>query len=298
MALTNRTLLLMNKYKHLINLISEHLDKLTKFDNCEYSDLLKAERYSITSGGKHLRGLIVLQCAMLNGIDVKKALDFACAVEMVHTYSLIHDDLPDMDNDDLRRGKPTCHKVFGNDIALLAGDALLTKAFNVIARNSDFDDTIKIKAIKSLSDACGEHGMLAGQVIDKKNENKDCTLDIVNLLHDKKTGKMFETSVEIGCLLSGVDYKTQQSLLGYIKLLGLAFQVKDDILDVTSTAETLGKPINSDRKSTKSTYVSILGIEKSKEILNTLVFDAKKHVEDIENQFFVDLADYFVDRSF
>ncbi len=287
----------MNKYKHLINLISDHLDKLTRFSDCEYSNLLDAERYSITSGGKHLRGLIVLQCAMLNSVDVNKALDFACAVEMVHTYSLIHDDLPDMDNDDLRRGKPTCHKVYGNDIALLAGDALLTKAFSVIA-NTDFDDTVKINCIKVLSDACGEHGMLAGQVIDKNNENKDCTIDVVNLLHDKKTGKMFEASVKIGCLLANVDNKTKNNLVEYIKLLGLAFQVKDDILDVTSTAEALGKPINSDQKSTKSTYVSILGVEKSKDVLNQLVLDAKKYIEDINNQFFFDLADYFLNRSF
>lgn len=288
----------MNKYKEFINLITEHLDKLTSYNECEYSNLLQAERYSITSGGKHLRGLIVLQCAILGGVNVCDALDFACAVEMVHTYSLIHDDLPDMDNDDLRRGKPTCHKVFGNDVALLAGDALLTKAFNILANNKYFDSDVKIKCIKVLSDACGEHGMLAGQVIDKNYEQQECTVEMVDLLHHNKTGKMFLASVKIGCILGGVDEKIQNALVEYINHLGLAFQIKDDILDVTADETVLGKPINSDQKSTKSTYVSILGLEKSKQILLQLVNKAKSCIDFENNQFFVDLADYFIDRSF
>ena len=133
----------MNRYRDVVDLISQRLDEMSDFVNCSYDDLLRAEKYSLTSGGKHLRGLILIQCAMLGGVSIDKVIDYACALEMVHTYSLVHDDLPEMDNDDLRRGNPTCHKVFGTDIALLAGDALLTKAFNVVAQNNDFNNDIK-----------------------------------------------------------------------------------------------------------------------------------------------------------
>lgn len=287
----------MNKYIDIINSISERLDKISDFSDCNYNSLLSAQKYSLTSGGKHLRGLIVVKCAMFGGVDINKALDFACALEMVHTYSLVHDDLPEMDNDDLRRGKPTCHKKFGADIALLAGDALLTKAFNVVADNNDFDSDVKIDIIRILSQKSGEHGMLAGQTIDKECENKTIDIDLLSELQLRKTGALFVAAVEIGCRLGNVKREIVDKLVEYIKLLGLAFQIKDDILDVTSSQEVLGKPINSDDKCSKSTFVSLYGLEKAKEIMNEKISDAKRLVSDINDPFFIELADYFAKRE-
>lgn len=287
----------MLKYQALINKINLRLDELSDYDkNLSYNNLLQAEKYALTAGGKHLRGLIVLMCASLGNIDPDDALDIACAVEMVHTYSLVHDDLPDIDNDDIRRGKPTCHKVFGNDIAIFTGDALLTKAFNIIACNKKFSSDIKIKCIEILSNCCGEHGMLAGQVIDKNCENTNATIDMINELHARKTGDMFYASVAIGCALGGVDKSITNKLTGYISYLGLAFQVKDDILDVTADEAVLGKPINSDKDCQKSTYVTIYGVEKSQQILIELIKKSKDCIKDINCDFFFELADYFENR--
>ena len=287
----------MNKYKPLINLIEKRLDELSVYSKSSYDVLCEAERYSLLAGGKHLRALIVLQTALLGGISPEDSIDFACAVEMVHTYSLIHDDLPEMDNDDLRRGVPTCHKKFGADIALLAGDALLTKAFNIIATNSKFTADQKIECIRILSDACGEHGMLAGQTIDKVSENVQIDYETLLQLHLRKTGDMFLASIKIGIALSSINNEIKEMLENYIKDLGLAFQIKDDILDVTSSVEVLGKPINSDSKSFKSTFVSMLGIDKSRELLEKKVADAKETASKVGNEFFVDLADFFANRN-
>ena len=287
----------MNKYVDQINLINDRLDELSRFSPSSYSVLCEAERYSLMSGGKHLRALILLQTAKLGGVDYSESVDFACALEMVHTYSLIHDDLPEMDNDDLRRGVPTCHKKFGVDIALLAGDALLTKAFEVIADNECFNSDIKLNAIKILANACGEHGMLAGQTIDKTSENVRISYDRLTELHARKTGDMFLAAIKIGCLIGNLDLNKAELLEKYMSLLGIAFQVKDDILDVTSTAEILGKPINSDVESDKSTFISILGMEKSKELLSEKVAEAKKIALELDSEFFVKLADFFENRT-
>lgn len=287
----------MNRYNDIVNLISARLDELTQFDNCSYSKLLEAERYSLTAGGKHLRGLLLIKTAMLGNVDTRCALDFACALEMVHTYSLIHDDLPEMDNDDLRRGKPTCHIKFGADVALLAGDALLTKAFSVIAANRFFSDSVKIRCISILADACGEHGMLAGQIIDKVSEN--CEIDYEKLceLQQRKTGDMFKAAIKLGCCIAGLELKYEVALNNYVENLGLAFQIKDDILDVESCAEALGKPVYSDEKCNKSTFVSIFGLDKAKQILKDKIADAKMAVNNIDDPFFILLADYFADRE-
>lgn len=287
----------MNNYKDIINLISKRLDEISNFSDCSYSDLLKAEKYSLMSGGKHLRGLILIKCALLGDATVDGVIDYACALEMVHTYSLVHDDLPEMDNDDLRRGKPTCHKKFGDDIALLAGDALLTKAFNIIANDKNFDSDIKIETIKYLSQKSGEHGMLAGQVIDKQSENKQIGEALLCELQQRKTGDLFACAVLIGCLLGNVDDDVRDSLLKYIENLGLAFQIKDDILDVTSSESVLGKSINSDEKCAKSTFVTLFGIEESKRILDNKIQEAKKYICNIESEFFIFLADYFANRE-
>lgn len=287
----------MNKYSDIINLISSRLEDISDFSDCNYNSLLSAQKYSLTSGGKHLRGLIVLKCAMYGGVDIDRALDYACALEMVHTYSLVHDDLPEMDNDDFRRGKPTCHKKFGADIALLAGDALLTKAFNVITNDGNFDNDTKIDVIRILSQKSGEHGMLAGQTIDKECENKSISEELLCELQLRKTGELFVAAVEIGCRLGSIKENIKNNLVEYIRHLGLAFQIKDDILDVTSSQEVLGKPINSDDKCSKSTFVSIFGLDRAKEIMNDKICAAKRLVCDIEDPFFTELAEYFAKRE-
>lgn len=285
----------MNRYKNLVNLIDSRLEFLSNYNKSTYDVLLEAEKYSLTAGGKHLRGLILIKVAMLGNIPVEDALDFACALEMVHTYSLIHDDLPEMDNDDIRRGKPTCHVKFGADIALLAGDALLTKAFEVIV-NTTASPMVKLECIKILAAACGEHGMLAGQVIDKCYENKTASIEIIEELQHRKTGDMFVAAVKIGSALADLDADKEDLLVEYIKDLGLAFQIKDDILDVTSSEQVLGKPINSDIENSKSTFVSVLGLEKANELLNEKICNAKKAICDISDPFFAVLADYFAER--
>ncbi len=287
----------MNKYIGLTENISSRLEELTRYKSCSYETLLEAERYSVTAGGKHLRGLILIETAKLGGAKADTALDFACALEMVHTYSLIHDDLPEMDNDELRRGKPTCHVKFGADIALLAGDALLTKAFSVIASNIFFSERKKSECIRILADACGEHGMLAGQAIDKLSENKKIDFDSLCELHSKKTACMFCAAVQMGCLLGDVSAETEKELLKVMRSLGLAFQIKDDILDVTSESSVIGKPVKSDEKSLKSTFVSLLGIDKSRELLENIASDIKSNPIIVECPFFAELADFFVNRT-
>ena len=287
----------MNRYSEYVDKISKHLDKLSDYKHSSYELLSEAQKYSLISGGKHLRGLLLIQTAMLGAADADKLLNFACAIEMVHTYSLIHDDLPEMDNDDIRRGVPTCHKKFDHATALLAGDALVTKAFNVIANDCFFSNDAKIKCISILSEACGEHGMLAGQMIDKCCENKNISAQLLNELHMRKTGDMFAAAVKMGCVLGNIDKNTEDTLLSYIADLGLAFQIKDDILDVTSTSEQLGKPVNSDIKCSKSTYVSVLGLERSEALLKEKVQSAKNIIKDIQTPFFSVLADFFINRT-
>ena len=286
----------MTNYTWITKKISERLDFLSDYSSSLYSVLGEAQKYSVTAGGKHLRGLILCKCAMLGGCDISKVIDYACALEMVHTYSLIHDDLPEMDDDDLRRGKPTCHVKFGADVALLAGDALLTKAFSIISKNKDFCDSVKIRCIEILSDCCGEHGMLAGQVIDKQFEGKSVSVDQLDQLHKRKTGDMFAASVSMGCVLGNIDEKTAMELEEYIYNLGSVFQIKDDILDVVSSSDVLGKPVESDKKMFKSTYVSILGLEKAESILNERVKDALNVARRFDDKFFCDLAIYFAKR--
>lgn len=286
----------MNKYLDIVNQIDKRLIELSDFTATSYSELLEAQKYSLTAGGKHLRGLILVKCAALGNKTADEVLDFACALEMVHTYSLIHDDLPEMDNDDLRRGKPTCHVRYGCDIALLAGDAMLTKAFNVIARDCNFSDSVKIECVRVLSDKCGEHGMLAGQTIDKQSEGKIISSELLDELHSRKTGDMFSAAVIIGCLLGNVDLDIRNKLLTYIEHLGISFQIKDDILDVVSSSDVLGKPTSSDDKSLKSTYVSVYGLEESEAILQKHTLAALDIAKDFDDQFFSDIAHYFAKR--
>ncbi len=248
-----------------LELINEALEKYMP----ESDDVVtEAMKYSVRNGGKRIRPMLVLEFCKSCGGDVNKALPFACAVEMIHTYSLIHDDLPCMDDDDYRRGKPSCHIAFGEANALLAGDSLLTLAFQTVA-NADLEAGLVVKATKELAKAAGILGMVGGQVLDLQNENKALTVSDLEKIDNLKTGELIRISCVLGCLAANAQDKIP-SAEKYAKGIGLAFQIIDDVLDVTSDAETLGKPIGSDSENQKSTYVSLLGIEKSKEIAGDL----------------------------
>ena len=238
--------------------------------DCNEGKLIKSMKYSLEAGGKRVRPRLVMEFNALCGGKNEAALPFACAVEMIHTYSLIHDDLPCMDNDDLRRGKPSNHKVFGEDTALLAGDALLTLAFEILAS----DKTAKLagekasrRAVNVLAKYAGCKGMAGGQMIDLISESKSVPVETIFELIEKKTGNLIQAACELGCIAANADEEKIKAASEYGKNIGYAFQIQDDILDLTSTDEVLGKPVGSDEENQKSTLVSLLGIERCKELV-------------------------------
>lgn len=233
-------------------------------------NLIDSMEYSLKAGGKRIRPQLVLEFARLCDCEDKVALPFACAIEMIHTYSLIHDDLPCMDDDDMRRGKPSNHIVFGEDIALLAGDALQSLAFDVMTRQDTIKDAgadVASKCVNILAAYCGALGMVGGQVIDLEHENTQTPIEVITEMHRKKTGALIKAACEMGCVCGKADNEKILAARNYGEAIGLAFQVVDDILDVTATKEQLGKPIGSDLENNKSTYVSLLGIERCREIV-------------------------------
>ena len=238
----------------------------------------QAMRYSVENGGKRIRPALLLEFCRVCGGDYKKAVPFACALEMIHTYSLIHDDLPCMDNDDFRRGKPSCHIAFGEEYALLAGDALLTLAFET-AMKSNLSAKITVKAAKELAKAAGVMGMVGGQVLDLQNEGKKVGVSDLQKTDELKTGELIRAACVLGCVCAGADDKKIAAAEKYAHDIGIAFQIVDDILDVTSDEETLGKPIGSDEENQKSTYVSLLGIEKSRKTAEELTLNAQKALD-------------------
>ncbi len=254
-----------------LNMINNALEQYLP----ESDDIVsQAMKYSVRNGGKRIRPMLTLEFCKACGADPQKAIPFACAVEMIHTYSLIHDDLPCMDDDDYRRGKPSCHIAYGEANALLAGDALLTLAFETVVK-ADVEAENVVRAVKELSYSAGILGMVGGQVLDLQNENKSLTLAELEQIHNLKTGELIRVACVLGCIAAGADEEKIKAAEAYAKGIGLTFQIVDDILDVTSDAETLGKPIGSDAENQKTTYVSLLGIEKSKEVAAQLTKDAK-----------------------
>ncbi|MBO5449086.1 MAG: polyprenyl synthetase family protein [Ruminococcus sp.] len=248
--------------------------------------VLEAMEYSLTAGGKRLRPVLVLEFyRMCGGKDLDSILDVACSVELIHTYSLIHDDLPCMDNDDYRRGKPSCHKAFPENIALLAGDALNTLAFEVIS-NAAIEGRISAKnavmLISVLAKAIGTEGMIGGQVIDLQTENETVDVETLNTLQSCKTGALIEASCVMGVILAG-KFDMIPIAADYAMTMGRAFQIVDDILDVTGTFEELGKPIGSDKEQNKNTYVTVMGIEKSKRMARQLTVQAMAALRYFEN---------------
>lgn len=257
----------------------------------------RAMRYSVENGGKRIRPELVLSFCEACGGDSEKAMPLACAIEMIHTYSLIHDDLPCMDNDDFRRGKPSCHIAFGEEYALLAGDGLLTLAFETAAKAQLPAERI-VEAISVLSSAAGCLGMVGGQVMDLQNEGKKVDLDTIEKTDALKTGELIRAACVMGCIAAEREDMIPVAE-EYARCIGVSFQIVDDILDVTSDAATLGKPIGSDSENEKNTYVSLLGIERSKQIVSELTAKAKQALASFDgnSDFLSDFADKMESRN-
>ncbi|XWS47559.1 hypothetical protein CRYUN_Cryun14cG0162600 [Craigia yunnanensis] len=235
----------------------------------------EAMRYSLLAGGKRIRPVLCIASCELVGGDETLAMPMACAVEMIHTMSLIHDDLPCMDNDDLRRGKPTNHKVFGEEIAILAGDALLSLAFEHVAsktRNVSPDQVVR--AIAELGSAVGSEGLVGGQIVDLQSEGKEVSLKVLEYIHLHKTAKLLEASVVCGAIIGGVNEADIERVRNYARSIGLLFQVVDDILDVTKSSEDLGKTARKDFGSDKATYPKLMGLDNAKKFASELMTQA------------------------
>lgn len=282
-----------------IELINRELDGIYAENTALNATLAKSMNYSLMAGGKRLRPILVMAAADAVGADGEKFLHLATSIEMIHTYSLIHDDLPAMDNDDYRRGKLTNHKVFGDGIAVLAGDALLTMAFEVIADSPNVDTEKKLKVIKEMSHAAGAEGMVGGQVIDLESEGKKINMDTLRKMHSAKTGALFCAAIRSGAILGGATDKQLADLTQYARQFGLAFQITDDILDVTGDEASIGKPVGSDEKNHKSTYVTLGSLESARELAQTAVDEAKKALADFgkEADFLRELVDYLISRK-
>ena len=284
-----------NEYKN-------HVDsKLSEFFNpsgMSYDGLLESMHYSLTAGGKRIRPTLVLEFCRISGGDVEKALPVACAIEMLHTYSLIHDDLPCMDNDDLRRGKPTNHVVYGECTATLAGDALQAEAFGTIAR-SELPAENKIACVEILADAVGSDGMCAGQYLDMVGESKRLTEEELDDINSRKTGALLIAACRMGVAAAGGSGEMLEAAAHYGACVGAAFQIRDDILDVISTSEELGKPIGSDAQEHKNTYMALLGESKCMEMIEKLTNQAKSALCGAfdDTKFLCDLADSMVTRK-
>lgn len=254
--------------------------------------VIDAMRYSLEAGGKRIRPVLVLEfCRMLGG-NINDALSAAAALEMIHTFSLIHDDLPAMDNDDYRRGRKSCHKEFDEATAILAGDALSIHAFSVISKDKNLSSDKKVKLMEVLSEMSGYKGMIGGQIIDMENEKRD-DVDIDNLhaMCDGKTGALIRCACIMGCIVSGADDEIIAKADRYGSCLGLAFQIVDDILDVTSTTEVLGKPVGSDAASNKTTFATLMGIGQADKLASKLTDKAIEILGQFEkSEFLKDLT--------
>ena len=252
-------------------LIEEALDKAVPEDT-GMSDINIAVRYSLLAGGKRIRPLLLMAASEAVGVSGDKFLPVACGIEMIHTYSLIHDDLPAMDDDDYRRGRLTNHKVYGEAKAILAGDALLTRAFEIMLEQEGVDAGILVKTVRDMAFYAGDRGMVGGQTIDLESENNIVSIDILKKMHAGKTGALFKAAVISGGRLAGADDRALKALNDYAENFGMAFQITDDILDVVGDAAEMGKSAGSDEKKQKCTYVSTYGLDGAQKL-------AQEHVD-------------------
>ncbi|MCY8954562.1 (2E,6E)-farnesyl diphosphate synthase [Bacillus cereus] len=265
------------------------------------SVLREAMAYSLEAGGKRLRPLLLFATLQAFGKERNLGVGAACALEMIHTYSLVHDDLPCMDDDDLRRGKPTNHKVFGEAMAVLAGDGLLTYAFQVIMayEQKEISAEKKVRLVLELAKAAGPEGMVGGQVADMEAEGKRLTIDELEYIHKHKTGKLLEFAVLAGAILSDATEEQEEKLLTFAKYIGLAFQIRDDILDVEGTEEEIGKPIGSDLSNEKSTYTTLFTVDRAKDILEETIAEAKGAISSLQlqDEYLLSICDLIAKRN-
>ncbi|MCD3218313.1 polyprenyl synthetase family protein [Mammaliicoccus sciuri] len=272
---------IMNSY---VDKFTESLNQ-TKLDSVVNTQLEESMRYSLLAGGKRIRPVLLLMTLSMLKTDINKGMETAKALEMIHTYSLIHDDLPAMDNDDYRRGMKTNHKIYGDATAILAGDALLTKAFELITKDTYIEADDKVKLIRLLSESAGHQGMVGGQVLDMESENKEISLDTLRKIHRYKTGALIRFSVVAACTIAKVNSKTFLLLDSFSQELGLIFQIKDDLLDIEGDFDKIGKSVGSDVVNQKSTYVSLLGKTNTKVALEQHVNQALYLLEQLEDQY-------------
>ena len=262
-----------------IELVEEALIKELREESALDEQLCSSMKYSLTAGGKRLRPILLMAAADVAGGRGEDFIQVACAIEMIHTYSLIHDDLPAMDNDDYRRGKLTNHKVYGEAMAILAGDALLTQAFEVMLRQPGVPADVLLKVVREMAIAAGPDGMVGGQAIDLESEGKHIPMETLKKLHMGKTGALFRAAIRSGAILAGADEKQLADLTAYADAFGLAFQITDDILDVVGNEAVIGKPVGSDERNDKSTYVTLTSLETARELAAQVVADGVKALE-------------------
>ena len=289
-----------NKFENYIGIINDRLDKYkneTMQHIAEQRDVAEAMWYSLSAGGKRIRPVLVMEFCRVCGGDTKNAEAAACAIEMIHTFSLIHDDLPCMDNDDYRRGKPSCHKAYGEATALLAGDALENLAFGIIA-DAVIPDSVKVRLVQTLAKAVGVNGMIGGQVIDTEYEDKNIPEEMLLRMYSMKTSALLKAACLMGCICAEADEEKMTAAIKYAENLGLAFQIIDDILDITGNEQQLGKPIGSDAANGKITYASLNGLEKSNSYAAKLTENALDSLSAFENtEFLKELTLYLLKRS-
>lgn len=278
------------KLREYISFTEENLKKYNSLTSGDESqkNLISAMNYSLEAGGKRIRPVLVCAFCDALGGNYKNTAAPACAIEMIHTFSLIHDDLPAMDNDDFRRGRPSCHKAFGEAMAILAGDALSVLPFEMIADDINLTADQKIKIISVLAKAVGKSGMIGGQVIDMENEQRH-DVDEKNLrnMYKKKTGELIAVSCVMGGICAGASERQLEIAAEYAYKVGLAFQIIDDILDVTSSEDVLGKPIGSDEQENKTTFVTLFGIEQARKIAEKITDEAMMLLENLDNNLFL-----------
>lgn len=280
-------------------LVEEGLLRELREDEAFDARLAESMKYSLMAGGKRLRPILLMAAADAAGGHGDDYLASACALEMIHTYSLIHDDLPAMDNDDYRRGRLTNHKVYGAGLATLAGDALLTLAFEVLLRQKGVMPDTLVRVVREVSTAAGPEGMVGGQALDLASEGKQIDKDTLRRMHMAKTGALFRAAVRSGAILAGADDAKLAALTEYAEAFGLAFQITDDILDVTGDEAAIGKPVGSDERNQKSTYVTLTSLDEAKRLAREAVDRAHQALAPLgEKAAFLDeLAEYLITRD-
>lgn len=283
--------------KTLIHLIDENLDKFLEIKYPE--DIFKSMRYSVLAAGKRLRPVMCLEACERLGGKIEDAIPTACAIEMLHAQSLIHDDLPCMDNDDFRRGQPTNHKVFGEATAVLAGDALLTFAPQLIVQKSNLPSDVKLRLVEEYCIAAGAYGLIAGQIVDIESEGKKISADTLEFIHTNKTAVLFKLALKSGAIIAGANEEQIKAMEHFGQQLGFAFQICDDILDETSTFEELGKTLGKDKEANKPTYTAIFGIDKAREQVICLLDNACGILSEynIESNVFYEIIDGIKERA-